>query len=60
MAREIRRDAGGGGAQVELGGLERALDRRVLGTRRDHPGQQRENSRGIVGGGERFCLRHKP
>jgi hypothetical protein len=58
MACEICRDLRGGGAQVELGGNERALDSDVLGARGHHPGQLCEQGRGIVGGGEHICLGH--
>ena len=59
MAREVCRDARGSGAQVELGGCERALHRNVLGACCHHPGEQGEQGRGIAGSGEHFCLSHQ-
>ena len=59
MASEVCCDPRGGGAQVELGGRQRALDSCVLGTGSHHPRQQREQGCGIAGGGEHVCLRHE-
>lgn len=53
LAREVRRDVRGCGAQIELGSRERALHGDVLGARSHHPRQLREEGRrGIASGGE--------
>jgi hypothetical protein len=60
VAPEVCCEVWRGGAQVELGGHQRALHGHVLGTCGHHRRQLREQGcRGIAGGGQGFRLRHR-
>src|SRR5260370_5999263 len=60
LAREVRRDIRGCGAQIELGSRERALHGHVLSARGHHRRQLREEgARRISGGGENLGLRRQ-